>query len=95
VRRRLLNLLTTASLLCVAALVVMFTGCGVGDVWIVEPGESAGIVFLALASGAVAFFSHAAARRCHPPGICLRCGYDLRATPDRCPECGTTATRAA
>jgi hypothetical protein len=36
-----------------------------------------------------------AKKRRTPAGICHHCGYDMRATPGRCPECGKAAPRTS
>jgi len=47
------------------------------------PGICLGLIALYAGTG----------RRKRASGRCARCGYDLRATPDRCPECGTIAAK--
>ena len=34
-------------------------------------------------------------RRRLKAGLCLQCGYDVRASPERCPECGSARDRGA
>jgi hypothetical protein len=49
------------------------------------------IWWIVLALAALAFIARSLNRITRPTcaGHCRVCGYDLRATPERCPECGT------
>jgi hypothetical protein len=57
-----------------------------GRWWVGVPGWFA----CAAAATLPALWVRRATRRRPGDGCCPACGYDLRATPDRCPECGTS-----
>jgi hypothetical protein len=57
-----------------------------GDQLLIIPDWCLLVVAALLPAGR--FFGWRIGRHRRKAGRCPRCGYDLRATPERCPECG-------
>jgi hypothetical protein len=58
---------------------------------VVVPLAYPALLALVLPGGRLVLWRRRRAERRVRRGLCPACGYDCRATPDRCPECGTAA----
>jgi hypothetical protein len=66
-----------------------------GAIW--QPGGHTVFVrcwFVGVLSALIGAYAWRQYKRPAQTGMCDHCGYDLRATPDRCPECGTVPAAA-
>jgi hypothetical protein len=80
-----------------------FIGCSWGQTTITRPIKGvwtgafiphAYLLALFATLPAIRLYRRLRRRHLALPGHCIKCGYDLRATPHRCPECGIDAPAA-
>jgi hypothetical protein len=82
----------TQALIVLAVFVVFFTLFAMFLSLLTGPG----VILLTIALGVLVYLRSRQAslrERRTQAGLCADCGYDLRASPDRCPECGRDATQ--